>query len=123
MKTCVVVYSCTGKALAYAQEIAQKIQVDVVRIEPKINFKGLMRYAYWGYKASLKRSVSLKADSIALSDIEKFILVAPIHAGRVCAPVRSWLFTHRSFLKDVSIIVTHLDKENTYQHEIGRAHV
>ena len=115
MKTCVVVYSNAGKAFAYAQKIAQNKQAEVLRIQPRIDFKGFMRYVYWGYKASLKRSVSLKPDTIDLSDIEQLIVVAPIHAGRICAPIRSWLFTHRSYLKNVSIITTHLDKENTYR--------
>lgn len=115
MKTCVVVYSNGGKAFAYAQEIAQNKQADVLRIQPRINFKGFIRYVYWGYKASLKRSVSLKPDTIDLSNVDQLIVVAPIHAGRVCAPVRSWLYTHRSHLQDVSIITTHLDKEKSYR--------
>jgi hypothetical protein len=115
MRTCVVVYSNAGKALAYADELAQNWQAEVLRIEPRIDFKGFMKYVYWGYKASFKRSVFLKPDKFDLKDVDQFIVVAPIHANRVCAPVRSWLFTHRSYLKNVSIVVTHLDKEKDYR--------
>ena len=93
MKTCVVVYSNAGKAFAYAQEIAQNKQAEVLRIQPRIDFKGFVRYVYWGYKASLKRSVSLKPDTINLSDIEQLIVVAPIHAGRMCTSAQLAVYT------------------------------
>lgn len=118
MKTCVVVYSNAGKAYAFAQTIAQDRQADLMRIEPKFDVQSFLKYVYWGFKASLKRSVSLKPDTVDFSVFDHLIVVAPIHANRVCAPIRSWLFTHRSYLKDVTIIVTHLDKDKTYREAV-----
>ena len=67
MKTCVVVYSNAGKAYAFAQTIAQERRADLMRIEPKFDVQGFLKYAYWGFKASFKRSVALKPDTVDFS--------------------------------------------------------
>lgn len=113
MKQIVVVYSHSGSAYAYAEAFAKQHNADLFRIEPKFEPQGFFTYVLRGYQATFRKPVKLKEDHINLKHYEQMTLVAPIHAGKLSAPVRSYLFTHRTFLPKVDIIVTHkaLDKD------------
>ncbi len=115
MKELVIVYSNTGKGFQRAVALAQEKGADLHRIEPVLDPKGFWAYPYWGYKASLHRSARLKRDTLNLSDYDQVTLLCPIHAGVICAPVRSFLFTHRTHLPPVHLILTHRATDNDYQ--------
>ncbi len=115
MKQIVVVYSHTGKVYALAEAYAKKHNADLHRIEPTFEPKGFFTYVWFGYKASLKRPVKLKEDHVNLKHYENMTLFCPIHAEKMCAPVRSYLFTHRTYLPKVNLILTHLAKDRDYK--------
>lgn len=115
MKQIVVVYSHSGAAYAYAEAFAKQHNADLHRIEPKFEPKGFFIYMLRGYQATFRKPVKLKEDHINLKHYEHMTLVSPIHAGKLCAPVRSYLFTHRTFLPKVDIIVTHSAKDRDYK--------
>jgi len=115
MKHIVVVYSHSGKALALAQTYAKEHNADLHRIEPKFDPQNFFAYVWFGYKATFRKSVKLKEDHINLKHYDHMTLFSPIHAGKLAAPVRSYLFTHRSTLPKVDIIVTHSAKDNDYK--------
>lgn len=112
-ETVVLVYSLSGKAYQYAQDLAIKENAVCVRIETKhkSNFLG---YMLLGYAAVLKKPIQLKPIAHDLSQVERCIVVSPVHAGRICAPVRSFLFSHRSFLKNIDLILTHSSEDQLY---------
>jgi hypothetical protein len=112
-ETVVLVYSLTGKAYAYAQELAQSEACPCIRIttKHKSNFIG---YMHLGYSAVLKKPIHYQNIDFDFTNIKQIILVSPIHAGRVCAPVRSFLFKNRSFLKQVDLILTHSSEDEAY---------
>lgn len=115
MKQIVVVYSHYGHALALAQAYAKEHNADLHRIEPKFEPKGFLTYVWFGYKASLKKPVRLKEDKVNLKHYEHMTLFAPIHAGKICAPVRSYLFTHRTYLPKINIVLTRRATDNEYK--------
>lgn len=120
MKELVIVYSNSGKAYEIAKTYAEKTGAALHRIEPRLDPKGFWAYPYWGYKASLHRAARLKPDTLNLTDFDTVTLYCPIHAGVMCAPVRSYLFSHRTELPPVNIILTHRATDRDY-HEAAQA--
>lgn len=115
MKQIVVVYSHTGVAFALAQAYAQKHNADLYRIEPKFEPQGFLAYPWYGYKAIFRKPIKLKEDHINLKHYEHMTLFAPINAGKLCAPIRSYLFSHRTYLPKVDLIMTHKSKDRDYK--------
>jgi len=115
MKQLVVVYSHSGKAYALAQAYALEHNADLHRIEPKFNPQNFFAYIWFGYKSVFRKSVKLKEDHLNLKHYDHMTLFSPIHAGNLASPVRSYLFTHRTQLPKVDIIVTHSTKDTDYK--------
>lgn len=114
MNELVIVYSNSGVVYDIAKTYAEKANAPLHRIEPVLDPKGFWAYPYWGYKASLHRSARLKRDTLNLSAYDQVSLYCPIHAGVICAPVRSFLFSHRTELPPVNLILTHRALDNDY---------
>ncbi len=115
MKNIVVVYSHYGHALTLAQAYAKEHNADLHRIEPKFEPKGFLTYVWFGYKASLKRKVRLKEDHVNLKHYDRMTLFAAIHAGKICAPVRTYLLTHKGYLPKIDVILTHRATDRDYK--------
>jgi len=115
MKQIVVVYSHSGKAYDYAEAFAKQHNADLFRIEPKFEPRGFYAYVLRGYQATFKKPVKLKPDNLNLKHYEHMTLISPIHAGKMAAPVRSYLFTHRTYLPKVDVVLTHAAKDNDYK--------
>jgi len=114
MNELVIVYSNSGKAYAVAKTYAEKAGATLHRIQPVLDPKGFWAYPYWGYKASLHRAARLKPDTLKLTEFDQVTLYCPIHAGVMCAPVRSFLFTHRTELPPVNLVITHRATDRDY---------
>ena len=115
MKQIVVVYSHSGAAYAYAEAFAKEHNAELHRIEAKFEPRGFYTYVLRGYQATFRKPVRLKEDHINLKHYDHMTLISPIHAGKLAAPVRSYLFTHRTYLPKVDIIVTHASKDKDYK--------
>ena len=114
-ETVAVVYSKSQNSLHLAQKYALEHDADLVEIKTKRSFEGIFGYISLGYYAVFHKPVALKKDNTDYSNYWKVMLFAPIHAGRVAAPARSFMFEKRSSLKDVGLVLSRGDKENTYQ--------
>jgi len=115
MKHIVVVYSHTGKAYALAETYAKKHNADLFRIEPKFEPQGFFAYVWFGYKATLKRPIKLKEDHVNLKHYEQMTLFCPIHAETLCAPVLSYLKSHKTYLPKTDLVLTHMAKDRDYR--------
>ncbi len=73
-ETIVLVYSLSGKALHYAQALAQKENAKCVRIETK-HPSNVFGYMLLGYAAVLRRPVHLKPIHYDFSGVDRCILV------------------------------------------------
>lgn len=114
-ETVAVVYSKSQNSLHLAQKYALEHDADLIEIKTKRSFGGIFGFISLGYYAVFHKPVVLKKDTTDYSSYRKVMLFAPIHAGRIAAPARSFMFEKRSSLKDVGLVLSHADKENTYQ--------
>ncbi|MEI7667505.1 MAG: hypothetical protein WCI62_00740 [Erysipelotrichaceae bacterium] len=114
-KTLIIVYSNSGKTFAYAQIMADKIQADIERIRPKHNPKSFLKFIYFGYKAAFQKTVELLPLTKKLSDYEHFIIISPIHAGHLSAPIFTFLKENALALKQVDIILVKQDPKDRYE--------
>lgn len=114
-KELVVVYSNSGKAYALAQDYAIKNDADLMRLKVRFDPKGFLRYVYWGYKVTFKKPVKLLGIDKDLKAYEWITIFSPIHAGKICAPIRSFVFSNRSYLDKVKIVTVHLAKDTDYR--------
>jgi menaquinone-dependent protoporphyrinogen IX oxidase len=115
MKQAVLYYSIEGHSADVAKRIAQSTDSPVFEIIPAHRWTGFMTYPICGYQAMFRKRVMLMKIDADLKSFDRLIVVSPIHAGRVSAAVRSFLFANRSFYTDVKLVLTHADKTNTYE--------
>lgn len=94
MADTVVYYSLSGKSRQTAQEIADVLKAPLVAIiedrHRKFNFAGFMR----GILDSIFRRNPKIHLSAPVSTSNRIVLCGPIWAGRIAAPIRSWLGEH-----------------------------
>jgi menaquinone-dependent protoporphyrinogen IX oxidase len=115
MKQAVLYYSIGGHCEKIAKQIAQSTNSPVFEIVPVRKWSGFMAYPICGYQASFKKRVKLKKIDADLKSFDRLIVVSPIHAKRVSAAVRSFLFSNRSYYSDVKLVLSHGDPVNTYE--------
>lgn len=115
MKQAILYYSIGGHSADVAKKIAQSTSSPIFEIIPVHRWTGFMVYPICGYQAILRKKVKLKKIDADLKSFDRLVVVSPIHAGRVSAAVRSFLFTNRSFYTDVKLVLTHSDQVNTYE--------
>jgi menaquinone-dependent protoporphyrinogen IX oxidase len=114
-KTLIIVYSNSGKTFAYAQIMADKMQADIERIHPKHNPKSFLKFFYFGFKARSQKTVELLPLTKRLSEYDHFIVISPIHAGRISSPIFTFLKENASVLKQVDIILVKQDPKDRYE--------
>lgn len=114
-KTLIIVYSNSGKTFAYAQIMADKMQADIERIQPKHNPKSFLKFIYFGFKAASQKTLKLHPLTKQLSDYDHFIVVSPIHAGHISAPIFTFLKENALTLKQVDIILVKQDPKERYE--------
>lgn len=114
MNQAVLYYSIGGHCETIAKQIAKSTNSPVFEIVPVHKWSGFMAYPICGYQAMYRKRVKLKKIDADLKSFDRLIVVSPIHANRVSAAVRSFLFANRSFYTDVKLVLSHSDKVNTY---------
>jgi len=114
-KTLIIVYSNSGKTFAYAQIMADKMQADIERIQPKHNPKSFLKYFYFGFKSASQKTIKIHPLTKQLTDYDHFIVVSPIHAGHICSPIFTFLKENALTLKQVDIILIKQDPKDRYE--------
>lgn len=115
MKEAVLYYSIGGHCAKIAASIAEKTGAELIEIRPVRKWTGWMAYPICGYQASLGRRVRLRKINADLKSFDRLTIVSPIHAGKVAAAVRSFLFENRSHYSNVKLVLCHGDQTNTYE--------
>lgn len=113
-KELVVVFSIDGHALRRAQALATTHQADLLQLEAPHMPQGFFKYLVYGYKALYQKDVELKPYTQDVSEYEKLTLVAPIHAGRVCSPIVTFLKQNLGKLPPMDLVLTHAAKDDDY---------
>ena len=115
MKQAVLYYSIGGHCAKIATSIAEKTGAELIEILPVRKWTGWMAYPICGFQATSGRRVKLRKINADLRSFDHLTIVSPIHAGKVAAAVRSFLFENRSHYSNVKLVLCHGDQTNTYE--------
>lgn len=100
MKTLIVYYSFTGNNKALAEKLYEPLQYDILRIEEE------SRRSVFSIFLNLmfKRLPRLKKYDVDISTYENVVLIAPVWAGKVAAPMESFIRREKLNLTTYSFI-------------------
>ncbi|MDY4923019.1 flavodoxin family protein [Frisingicoccus sp.] len=93
MKTAIVYYSMTGNAKYVAGKIAEKIDSDIIRIEPVKAYpdKGAKKFI-WGEKSAVMgENPALQPYEFSVEKYDRIILGTPVWAGTFAPPIRTFI--------------------------------
>jgi hypothetical protein len=91
MRAGVVVYSLSGNTLRVAGMVAQAMAASLGRIEAPDVRPGRLAMLRLGFAALFGGRAGVGLDGAGLAGCDLGILAAPVWAGRVAVPMRSWL--------------------------------
>src|SRR6188768_2137543 len=100
MSTCIVFYSWHGNNEALATFLANRLQCGVVRIVERRRRTGLTIL----FDVLLRRLPAIQKIDKLFEVYDHVILCGPIWAGRLAAPLRSFLKEHGRQLRDYSFV-------------------
>lgn len=117
-KELIVVFSLQGKALAFAQDLAQEQGADLLDLHCTFEPKNFFRYIYFGMKAKFQKDVKLLPYAQKVSDYESVTFVAPIHGGSIASPIVTFIKENQKDLKKMDIILTHVATDDRYESSV-----
>lgn len=93
MKRAVIYYSLDGNTKEAAQKIAESLGAALIELEPEKPMPSgkISRILYGGMLSTMNRTPALKPLSANLADFDEIILGTPVWAGKIAAPVRTFL--------------------------------
>lgn len=100
MKTLIAYYSFTQNNEKLARYLQKQLNCDIVKIETtkkRNSFSILLDLMF-------KRKPEIKAVPYYLQDYEHVIFIAPIWAGRIATPMKSFLINEKARIKQYSFI-------------------
>ena len=100
MKTLIVYYSFTNNNDLLARDIQEKLACDMVKIEEEKKRSGFTIFM----DILFKRKPKIKQLHVFINDYDNFIFIAPIWAGRIASPLRSFLLMERANIDHYSFI-------------------
>lgn len=92
MKTLIVYYSYEENTHMVAKRLAEKLNADLLRLEPvkEMKSKGFSKYIWGGRQAVMKTTPSLKPYTFKSDDYDLIIFGTPVWAFTLSPPLRSF---------------------------------
>jgi flavodoxin len=106
MNALVVCYSRSGNTLAIAQQIAEQLQADTERIQEPSSRRGMIGFLRSGFEAFRRRQPQILAGSADPTGYDLVVIGAPIWAGRMASPIRTYLQQHSGRLPQAAFFCT-----------------
>jgi flavodoxin len=107
MKTCIVYYSKVGNTEIAAKYLAEKLGANIIKLEDKTNYKGLLGFIKGGMNASKVKMAELDHsvyDEMARYD--RIVLATPVWAGKT-TPAMNAILENVDFTgKEVYVMTT-----------------
>ncbi len=100
MKTLIVYYSFTHNNEFLAKELQRKLNCDLYRIEERKKRSGFTIML----DLIFHRKPAIKPYPYPIGSFDHCIFVAPVWAGNVASPLKTFLSEHKYFIKDYSFI-------------------
>ena len=100
MKTVIVYYSMGGNTAFAAQQLAEKLGAELLRLEPQTAYpeKGAKKFLFGGKSALMGEKPALKPYDFDGS-AERVIFGFPVWASHVTPPIRSFVEENRAALQ------------------------
>lgn len=109
MRNLVVYYSLEGDTDMIAQELAKKINADIIRLIPQKQIPtGKFTKFFWGGKSVIfNEKPKLTNGKIAVENYDAIIIGTPIWAGSFAAPIMSFLSENNIKDKEIYLFACH----------------
>ena len=111
MKTAVICYSMSGNSLYAAEQIAERLGADLIRIEPVKAYpsEGFRKFFWGGKSAVMGEKPELEPYDFPDGQYCAAVVCSPVWAGRVSPPILSFLTKEKDKLRgmEVSVCMTH----------------
>lgn len=93
MKTAIVYYSMSGNTKYVADKISEKIEADIIRIEPVKAYpnKGAKKFIWGGKSAVMGEKPRLQPYEFSTEDYDRIILGTPVWASNFAPPIRTFI--------------------------------
>ena len=93
MKTAIVYYSMSGNTKYVADKIAERIEADMIRIDPVKAYpdKGAKKFIWGGKSAVMGETPALRPYEFNVEKYDGIILGSPVWAGNFAPPVRTFI--------------------------------
>ena len=117
----IVYYSLTGHAERIARQLAEMLDVPLFRISdlrPRHGITGFIRAAL---EARRGKCPEITMDEAFVPDSRHIVLVAPVWAGRMNSPLRTFTQKYGKSVTRFSLVLTHADPKIRFEeicHEI-----
>ena len=129
MKTCIAYYSKVGNTEIAAKYLAKKLGANIIKIEDKTSYKGLLGFIKGGMNASKVKTAKL--DHSVYSEIESYdriVLATPVWAGKTTPAMNAILENVNFSGKEVYVMTTQAmptakdteERVKFYQEKIGK---
>ena len=111
MKKAIVYYSMLGNTDYVAKYIANKVDVDLIRLKPKKEYpnKGILKFI-WGGKSAIMGETPKLEEYIFNSDLyDEIVFGTPVWAGQIAPPIKTFIEENKDKLqnKKIAIFVCH----------------
>jgi len=100
MKTLIVYYSHTANNEKLAHELQQKLNCDILKIE-ELKKRTMLTIML---DLMFSRHPAIKTNAHVLTGYEHIIFIAPIWAGQIASPLKTFLANEKSGIKSYSFI-------------------
>lgn len=104
MKTLITYYSRTGTNEKMAKIMHDKIGGDLEKIISKTNYGGILGWLKGGKEAMKKDKCEIEPVKFNPKDYELTVIIAPLWAGVVPPPARTYIVQNRENFKEVAFI-------------------
>ena len=110
----IVYYSLKGTNEKIARQLAAELDLPLHRIEDVSSRRGFFNFMRSGYESTFRRCPPIKAMDDFLPGQEPVILLAPVWAGKICSPLRTFCTKYAGQFSAFSLVLTRSDPENKY---------
>lgn len=105
--TLVVYFSRLGYTRKIAYEEANKSGAEIYELKTKERTDGTLGFWWSGRYAMHKWGMKIEDISIDLKTYSNVIIVSPIWAGSISAPIREFCYKYREYINNAQYIFTH----------------
>ena len=101
MKTAIVYYSMSGNTEQTAKKIAERIQADLIKIEPEKVYpsSGFKKFFWGGKSAVMGETPALLPYEFRAEEYDRIIIGTPVWAGTFTPPIRTFINDNRESFK------------------------